>query len=716
MAALIGLGLICGVILLRQVMPDPFIDLRGAVFDRIQRFVPRAEMPVPVTVIDIDDASLDRMGQWPWPRDRVAGLVDSLHRLGAGVVALDMVFAEPDERSPAALFADWRARGLGDRLPEPSGTLPDFDAMLAASLTGTRTVLGFALTGTPNDREPLIKPGISVIGPDPAPRLSNFSGAVTNLDILERAAAGNGNFSSTASGDGVVRSMPLLSAQGDQLIPSLVIEALRVAQGQQGIAVRTAAQPHPDMPVRPAMVARVGAFDVPLSRTGEYPLHYRESSRSAMVPAWRVMETPDAVADAIQGHIVFVGTSAAGLSDLRVTPMNPREPGVNIHAQAVEQILGGQHLFRPLWAPVAEHAVLVLAALGLLAVSQTIRPAIGVAVYGVVIAGIGAATVGLFSFQGLILDPVLPVLGVTAVFGAGVLTRVMIAERDKAYLRHAFGHYLAPEMVRQLADRPEGLTLGGEAREMTFLFTDLEGFTRFTETVPPETLVATLNAYLAGLCAIVLKHGGTIDKIVGDAVHAMFNAPIDQADHADRAVRCALEIDAFATNFARERSAAGPQGIGSVGVTRIGINTGRVVVGNFGGGGRFDYTAHGDAINVAARLEAANKHLGTRICVAATTVAACQSVRFRPIGALLLKGKAAPIDAFEPQTLDSAEDGDDSARTAAYIQTFTALSEGRPEAAEAVAAFRNRFPDDPLGRLYADRLAKGETGVTIRVQ
>ena len=336
-----------------------------------------------------------------------------------------------------------------------------------------------------------------------------------------------------------------------------------------------------------------------------------------------------------------------GLADLRPTPLNPFEPGVNLHAGALEQMRLGRFLVRPAWASGAEMAAAAgLAALAaLLAALAPLR--LGVPLVGAVLAAVPFGAWLAFR-GGVLLDPGLVLLAGAGSLAAAAPVRYAVAERDAARLRTAFARYLSPELVEQLARDPARLRLGGELREMTFLFTDLEGFTGLTERLGAESLVGLLNAYLDGLCDVAWAHGGTVDKIVGDALHVMFNAPLDQPDHAARAVRCALALDAFARGFAEARHGEGI----ALGVTRIGVNTGPAVVGNFGGRRRFDYTAHGDAINTAARLEAANKALGTRVLVARATAerAAAEvagKVCFRPVGALHLKGKTGGTEAFE---------------------------------------------------------------------
>ncbi len=279
------------------------------------------------------------------------------------------------------------------------------------------------------------------------------------------------------------------------------------------------------------------------------------------------------------------------------------------------------------------------------------------------------------------------------------------AEREKGQIRDAFGQYLSPQLVNQLADEPSSLKLGGEYREMTFLFTDLQGFTSMTEGMEPDVLVSTLNGYLDGMCSIVMDHGGAVDKIVGDAVHAMFNAPVEMPDHQAQAVKCALAMDEFAQAFVARMQAEGVP----LGITRIGVNTGPVIVGNFGGTKRFDYTAHGDAINTAARLEAANKQLGTRICISGTTVVGCQDIQFRPIGSLMLRGKTIGVPTFEPIQETTLSDEDIQAYREAYETLDT----------EAGAAIITRLAasntGDPLVSLHATRLEQGEAGTEIKI-
>ena len=279
------------------------------------------------------------------------------------------------------------------------------------------------------------------------------------------------------------------------------------------------------------------------------------------------------------------------------------------------------------------------------------------------------------------------------------------AERAKA----ALARYFSPNLAEQLAGNPQFLELGGERRAATFLFTDLADFTRLVESMAPTETVALLNAYLDGVTQIVFAHEGTVVKIVGDSIHAMFGAPLAQPDHAHRAVQCALAIDAFARGFEAEQHRTGV----ALGVTRIGINTGTAIVGNFGGALFFDYTAHGDAVNVASRLERVNKRLGTRICVSGSVAAEIAEFHGRPVGELILKGKSEALMAYEPLT----EEQFASPQTKAYLRAYETLAAGDAAAARrAFAAYLGEYGDDPLATFHLQRLLAGECRARIELR
>lgn len=282
---------------------------------------------------------------------------------------------------------------------------------------------------------------------------------------------------------------------------------------------------------------------------------------------------------------------------------------------------------------------------------------------------------------------------------------VTILDREHRWIRDAFSRYISPNLVRHLIEHPEELTLGGERRDCTFVLSDLAGFTGLVEQAEPETVVTLLNEYLAGMTRIALDAGGTLDRIVGDAVAVMFSAPVTQPDHAERAVRCALEMDAFATSFTASMSREHPR----LGGTRIGVCSGPVIVGHVGSKDRLDYRALGDAINTASRLESANRYLGTRICVASETVARVANFTGRRIAVLQLAGKRVPVEAWE-----ALRSSDPQAHWVnEYEDAYEQMVSGDSGALETLGELDRMYPGDPLVRFHLRRLEAGESGVML---
>ena len=690
-----------------HVRAPRFVEsLRFQVFDAYQRLAPRTPSDAPVVVVDIDDDSLRRIGQWPWPRTRVAELIHELHAAGAALIGLDVILAEPDLTSPENVLPLWEATESAASIRDAVKDLPAHDAVLADAVRDAPVVTGFALTRRPNAARPPRPYRIRIAGPSPVAVLPEFAGAIANLPRIDAGARGVGGFNFLPAVDGVLRRIPLVLRLRDELSPSFTAEMLRVLLGADGYEIRVE-----DAGVEGALPAieevAVGGLVIPTDEAGRMWLHYTRPESRRSVSAWRVL-AGDVADGALSGQVVAVGTSAAGLKDLRATPLDLAAAGVAVHATAVEQMLLGHFLRRPAWVEPVELVYTLLLGLVLILLLRRLK-ALGCLALGVLaVAAAGSSSWYAYTDHRLLIDPVLPSLAALLVYMGGSLVNFVRTEAERRRVRTAFGHYLAPAVVQQLMDHPETLRLGGERRETTFLFTDIAGFTSLTEGLEPEVLVRLLNEYLDGTCRIVLRHGGTIDKIVGDALHVMFNAPGDQPDHAERAVACAVELDEFCRGYAAGQRALGVD----LGDTRIGINTGETVVGNFGGPTRFDYTAHGDAINTAARLESVNKYFDTLICVSEPTLARCtRPPHHRPIGRLVLKGKSEGLGAYEVFGASRAQDPE----IVEYAKAYRLVESCDPAAGKVFAELAERYPDDGLIAFYAIRLEAGMTGVTIRM-
>jgi adenylate cyclase len=310
-----------------------------------------------------------------------------------------------------------------------------------------------------------------------------------------------------------------------------------------------------------------------------------------------------------------------------------------------------------------------------------------------------------FVAQGLLLDAATPTLGLLLSYLLCSLWQHRVRERQQRWIRQAFARYVSPNRVAHLVAHPDAMALGGRRQQCSFVFTDLTGFTRLMEGMDPAQAVGLLNAYLDPMVAIAFRHEGTLDRIVGDALAVMFSAPLEQADHAARALACALEMDAFASAYATRLQA---QGI-AFGQTRIGVHSGEVIVGNFGGSSLFDYRALGDPVNTAARLEQVNKHLGTRICISGAVRDGNPQAPVRPVGWLQLQGKTQALEVFEPLAQPDAA----RAPLADYLVAFDAMRQQQPEAAELFTRLAQTWPADPLVRLHQQRLATGARGDLI---
>lgn len=677
--------------------PLPLQVLRNNVFDQYQRWQPRAYQQVPVSIIDIDDESLARLGQWPWPRTQIADLVGRLQSAGAAAIAFDVMFAEPDRTSPGAMLRVWR---LDTELRQHVARLPDHDAVLARTLARGGVVLGHALTRQGRPARHFATPFRVVdLGASPLPFLHAFKGTVAALPILQDGAAGNGAISFIPDSDGVVRRVPLLLRMGDQAVPSLAAEALRVGQGARNLMVRTTEEAGAGL-----QAVRIGALDVPTTAQGEVWVHYTRPVAARYLPAWKVL-AGQVPAERLGGHILLVGTSAQGLMDLRFSPLGGMIPGVEAHAQALEQILAGDYLSRPNWAPGLEALGILTGGLlvGFLGLSTGALLSAAAAAIALAVTGWGGWYA--YSQHGLLLDPVTPGLALLLIFILTSLHHHASSERRQRWVKQAFSRYVSPNLVKHLVDNPGQLELGGSRRECSFIFTDLAGFTTLMEKLDPAEAVSLLNHYLDNMIRIAFRHEGTLDRIVGDAVAIMFSAPVEQADHRQRALRCAREMHRYASQYAREANARGIP----FGATRIGIHTGEVTVGNFGGTNMFDYRALGDPVNTAARLESVNKQLGTLVCVSEATLAGCPEVVARPVGKLVLKGKTQPLAVYEPVIPEAGEALPDTDYEVAYLHM--ALND--PQALEIFERLATERPDDPLVRLHLERLRGGQGGDLI---
>jgi adenylate cyclase len=603
-----------------------FLDAwRNKVFDYYQEIKPR-EVPTPenkpVTIIDLDEQSLETIGQWPWPRNVIAQMVENLMQMGAVLVAFDIVFAEPDRMNPSSVAST--LVGLDDATKEKLLGLKSNDQIFADVIRKSRVVLGQA--GRPSETEgvkgPPVKKSVAVqklskSALEPYVFIPKFPSLVRNVPVIEQAATGrfggHGIFSVVPGKDGIVRNVPAFFGHDGQYFPALAIEMLRIATGRPTILAKVN-----DAGMVEAAIAK--GLTVTTDRIGQVWPYFSKRDWDKYVSAAKVL---DGTADPakIKGKLTIVGTSAVGLRDIRSIPTERDIPGVEVHAQLIEAIVHSKYLVRPNYADVAELSILLVGGI----IMIILVPWVGAkwtAVLFIMVAGGSMGTSWyLFSEKLYLLDATYAVFGIAVMYTSMTYAGYAREEAERRQTRDAFSKYLSPDMVKRVAGDPGALKLGGDQRKMTLLFCDVRGFTTISEQFDAVGLTALINKLLTPLTNVILKRKGTIDKYMGDCIMAFWNAPLDDDDQEFNGCTSALamlgEMEPLNERLRLEAEAEGRKHIPlKVG---IGLNTGTCVVGNMGSDMRFDYSVLGDAVNLAARLEGQSKSYGMNVVLGPNT-------------------------------------------------------------------------------------------------
>ncbi len=710
-----GPGLTMGLLLLiLHIFPPPFVgSISNLVFDTYQRAYPRPYEDAGVRVVDIDDESIRRLGQWPWPRTDAVRLTDALTNAGAAAIAFDIVFSEPDRTSPA------RAVEILRQNPEARGdyaeiaAMTDHDELLGQAMGRGPTVTGYFLTEEANSARPAEHAGVAVSGTPPLEILREYNGAIVSLPVIGDRASGAGSVSLDSGRDDIIRAVPLIANLDGQIVPSLSLEALRVAQGAGAILVRSSdgSGEWGGGPVTTVLAVKTGDLQVPTTDVGELSMHYTAPHPDRIVPAWRILQgdLPEAeMRRLFEGQIVFIGTGAIGLRDIRSTPTQAGELGVVIHAQAAEQMILGKFLTRPDWASGAERMLMVALCL-LIALSA---PALGALRGGVLamlaLGGVLAGSWFAFRNSGLLLEPIFPALGVVSVYIAITAVSFYREERARSHIHNAFDRYLSPELVDRIARDPGQLELGGEVRQMTVLFSDVRGFSRISERFGPQELIGFLINLLTPMTDVLLARKATIDKYIGDAVLAFWNAPLDDPDHEQNAAWAALEmletLKRLNADSARDPAWPGQVAIG------IGLNTGPCCVGNMGSRQRLSYSLIGDTVNLASRLESLTKAYAVSILVGEDLAARLPGFALVELDIIRVVGRDAPERIFAlmgpPEMSSDAAFVETRSRMSALLEAYRSRDWAAAEAALEALRGAGTLPGlEGVASVYATRIA-----------
>jgi adenylate cyclase len=612
------------------------------VFDSYQRAAPRVYEDAPVRIVDIDDETIRRYGQWPWPRTDMARLTLALGEAGAAAIAFDIVFSEADRTSPAQI-----AKRFAKSDPAAARTLaalPDNDAQLASIFGATPVVAGYFLTNDQRHSQAEAKAGLAVIGSDPT-SLARYRNAVLPLPQLSAAAAGLGFVSIKPDADSIIRRAPLIAVQRDMLLPSLALDAVRVANQAQSVKIKTSNGSGEFGAGGDVVSLQINDMIVPTTAKGELWMHYTGPVPKRVVPAWKILSGTLSAAEReklFAGQIIFVGASAIGLRDLRATPLNANELGVMIHAQAAEQMILGKFLSRPDWALGLEISLLlvlgILMSLLLARLGALKGALLGGAAVGAIIAGSWYA----FTEQRLLLDPTYPVIGITLAYLVQTVITYYREEKQRAYIHRAFDRYLSPELVKRIADDPGQLELGGEERDMTVMFCDIRSFSSISENLKPNEIIGFLIRFLTPMTDLLLARKATIDKYIGDAILAFWNAPLTDTDQYRNAARGALDMIARlrTLNYEMQAQTAEPwPGEVKIG---IGLNAGPCCVGNMGSQQRLSYSLIGDTVNLASRIEGLTKYYGVQVAIGSALKAHLPDFATVVIDKVRVIGRSAP--------------------------------------------------------------------------
>jgi adenylate cyclase len=656
---LIALGVSVLVLILFFMRNDFLESIEAKLFDA--HFHLRGQRPTSgaVTIVAIDEKSLAAIGRWPWSRRVQAQLLEAIGKAGAKAVAFDIILSEEEKDLPARvtdrLLSRYEELGLSRVGPKSSefygelkrlrGSDGEADALLAEALQHlpNSVIAAFFLMRpeegvTTRIQPPLKSRLIAFRGSKDAGIISPLSGLgmMPPIPKLVQAAQALGHVNVIPDSDGVVRWAPLVIEYQGAYYPSLALELVRQFMGLAAT----------DLQIDFDGGLRLGDMEIPTDHHLRLLLNYAGPTKT-----FRHISASDVISGnipegSLKDRLVLIGATSSGTYDLRVAPMDPVFPGVEIHATVAENLLGGNYLRRPVWEIFVTIAGIILLSLIVVVITRRFRP-MGSAVATLAVAGglFGVAHL-LFRSPGYWLPILYPMSSLALTYTGCTLHRVLTEQKERAWLKRAFQQYVPADVVQKIADDPQSLVFGGERRRLTVLFTDLRDFTTYSEEHSPEEVVEILREYLTAMVDIIFKHGGTVDKFIGDSILGIFGAPIQYPDHAARACLAAFEM-AEQLRVLQERWQAEGKTPLRMG---LGVSTGEVVVGNLGSEQRFDYTVIGDAVNLGARLEAANKEFATlhHIIISESTYREAKEIlEVNPLGEVHVKGKREAVLMYE---------------------------------------------------------------------
>lgn len=692
----ISISLLIGVCYVYQPYFARFLD--NKIYDIILRRNNISDTSNMVKIIDIDERSLEEYGQWPWPRYRVALLLQKLRQAGARAVGMDILFAEPDNSSPINIKKNLkRDLNVDIGFAGLPSQLEDNDSLLADILKQGPFVIGFSFSfglTNPDNPDHFLKPvPVSVISPSSVgtqtAALLSADGAISPLPLLSEAAPLTGFINTVIDRDGILRTSPVLMEYEGEFFANL------------GLATLWAGMEKPPLILKinegGVESLRFGKVVIPLDRTGKFRIHFRGEKRTfAYISAADVLNGTVGP-EALKGKLLLVGTSAAGLEDLKTTPFGAYFPGVEAQATLIDNILTGDFIGVPDWVPGLEFVVTIVAGLVVMLLISVAGPKVVFPATVAIAVICWIASEWTFATHRFFVSPLFPLINVAATSCILTFTRMYQTERDKAQIRQAFSRYVAPSLVDEIAKYPERLNLEGEEKEVTVLFSDVRGFTSLSENLSPTEVTTLLNDYLTPVTRIIRGSQGTLDKFIGDAVMAFWNAPLDVVDHQRRALQAGLDILAELPGLNQDFKKRFNVEI-AIG---IGLHAGEVRVGNMGSEDLFDYTILGDNVNLTSRLEGLTKYYGVEMIVSESMQkVALEGVDFQELDTVRVKGKEKPVMLFTCRSSDAFSENEKQI----WQEGLEGYKKGSfAEAVHVLQDLKAQWPNTFLYQLYLQR-------------
>ena len=587
---------------IRIIDPDPVERIRLISFDSKITSIPEKESDQ-IVLVNIGEKSLEKYGQWPWPRQYYAQMISDLRNANAGMIAFTVMFPEPDRFGGDEIFASW--------------------------IKGN----GIVLSQTPSargrsDAAPYV--GVATLGEgDPYQFVYEYQGIVTN--IPEYVPEGMGMINSTKEVDNLVRRMPLITQVNNQLYPSLPMEIIRTLQQKKSYTIKANEFGIVDLMIPP--------YD---------PIKTDITGSIWINPTYRFqdIEYDGSPIPNLQGKTVLVGVTAEGIQPLLSTPMGAEYPH-QVQASALQTIFSGDSISRPQLANLMEIVLVAVLGLGVILSVYYLPLLLSLGAFGGFAGGAVLASHFAWTDSFFLIDWTYSLIVCIILFAQSSFNNFWKQFKLRQQIKKQFETYLDPRMVAELQKDPSKLKLGGERKEMTMMFMDIIGFTPISEAYKeqddPEGLVDLINNYLDTMTKIILKNGGTIDKYMGDCIMAFWNAPLDCPDHAQKAITTSMEILNAGKGLQQELE---EKGLPTIGVG-IGVNTGTVIVGNMGSESRFDYSVIGDAVNLGARLEGQTRNYdGVDLLLSEFTYRQCKDGVFHEVDRIQVKGKKEKVKVF----------------------------------------------------------------------